>query len=138
MQILDKLRDNNLKITPQRVAIIKFLEQKTHPNVDEIYESVKRSFVSISLATIYKNLNALKESGLVVEINTQSGKLRYDLNLKSHIHLYCPVCSKIDDLFLDDILIDFNSVMAKKLSLESVQSDILVKSVCKSCNSKQI
>jgi Fur family peroxide stress response transcriptional regulator len=133
METLNKLRDKNLKVTPQRVAILDFLDKKTHPTIDEIYGSVKKSFISISLATIYKNLNTLKENGIVVEINTKSGKIKYDLNIKSHIHSYCPKCQKIEDIFLDDTLNEFNQKVSILLNRDILQSDILLTIVCENC-----
>ncbi len=49
------LRENQYRITPQRLAILKVLaESKGHPSVESIYEQVKPNFPATSLATIYK------------------------------------------------------------------------------------
>ena len=131
--ILDKLRDKNLKITPQRVAILKFLNQKLHPTIDEIYSDVKKDFVSISLATIYKNLNILKEEDIVFEVNTQNSKIKYDLNLTPHIHKYCPKCNSLEDIFLNDVIENCNSKFSKFLGEDVLKSDILITAICKKC-----
>jgi len=91
------LRDKRLKITPQREEILKFLDNKTHPSIDEIYENVKIKFPSISLATVYKNLNMLREQNIVLEIN--SNKVKYDLNIEPHLHIVCKNCGSIQDIF---------------------------------------
>lgn len=131
--ILEKLKEKNLKITPQRVAILKFLNQKVHPTIDEIYSDVKREFVSISLATIYKNLNILKDEEIVFEINPQDGKLRYDLNLKPHIHSYCPKCKSLNDLFVEDFISECNSKFSQLLNSNIIRVDVLLTVECEEC-----
>ncbi len=54
------LKENHLKITPQRLAILKEIQKFGHISIDEIYENVKESNPSMSLATIYKNLASIK------------------------------------------------------------------------------
>ena len=56
------LRENQYRITPQRLAILKVLaESKGHPSVESIHEQVKTSFPTTSLATIYKNVAVLRD-----------------------------------------------------------------------------
>ena len=131
--LLEKLKEKNLKVTPQRVAILKFLNQKIHPTIDEIYSDVKRDFVSISLATIYKNLNILKDEEIVFEVNPQDGKVRYDLNLKPHIHSYCPNCKILNDIFVEELMDECNLKFSKILNSNVLRMDILVTAVCEEC-----
>ncbi len=54
-KMVEALRENQFRITPQRLAILKVLaESKGHPSVESIYEQVKPNFPTTSLATIYK------------------------------------------------------------------------------------
>lgn len=48
------LKQNNLKITPQRMAILKEIEKNGHISIEEIYENIKETHPSMSLATIYR------------------------------------------------------------------------------------
>ena len=61
------LKDNHLKITPQRLAILKEIQKCGHISIDEIYENIKESNPSMSLATIYKNLASMQEARIVEE-----------------------------------------------------------------------
>jgi hypothetical protein len=56
------LKDCNLKLTPQRLAIIEVLNTNGHMSVDDLYTILLEKFPSISLATIYKNVNAMREN----------------------------------------------------------------------------
>ncbi len=98
MDYLQVLKDKNLKATPQRIAVLKSLNKHTHPNIDELYEDIKKEHPSVSLATIYKNVNALKEANLVAEVNVPNGKMKYDIFVEPHIHVICDKCLSVLDI----------------------------------------
>jgi Fur family peroxide stress response transcriptional regulator len=60
----------------QRVAVLRELGKKTHPTMEEMYSGIREENPTISLATVYKNVNLLKEQGIVIEINVPNGKMR--------------------------------------------------------------
>jgi Fur family peroxide stress response transcriptional regulator len=61
-EMVQTLRENHYRSTPQRLAILKILaESKGHPSVESIYAQVKPNFPTTSLATIYKNVAVLKD-----------------------------------------------------------------------------
>lgn len=92
------LKDNQLKATPQRMAVLKMLNQHTHPTIDELYDKIKKEYPSVSLATVYKNLSALKSAGIVAEVNMPNGKMRYDIYVEPHIHVVCDKCHSVIDI----------------------------------------
>jgi len=95
------LKDKNLKVTPQRVAILKEIMKFGHISVDEIFKRIKNDFPSISLATIYKNVNSLKDVGILYEIHTQDSKPKYEIKKKSHAHFICQICGDLVDIPID-------------------------------------
>lgn len=89
-----------MNVTPQRVAIYRaLLETDEHPSPEQLYLRVKKKMPSISLATIYKALDALSELGVVREVSTIADTKRYDANLDKHHHLICRQCKSIQDLY---------------------------------------
>ncbi len=98
MELLQLLKKHELKATPQRLCVLKILKRHEHPNIDELYAETKKEYPSISLATVYKNLNTLQEHGLVVEINTANQKTCYDMYEEEHIHIICKKCGNIEDM----------------------------------------
>ena len=64
------LRGYSLKVTPQRIAIVEDLYKNGHMSINELYKSVKERFSTISLATIYKNINSMIDVSFVKEIKT--------------------------------------------------------------------
>jgi len=99
--IEELLKDKKLKVTPQRIAILKEIIKEGHISVDDIYSRIKDNFPSISLATIYKNINSLKDVNIIYEINTQNSKAKYEIRKASHAHFVCQVCSKVEDMDID-------------------------------------
>ena len=96
------LKQNNLKITPQRVAILKEIKKSGHISIEEIYENIKEIHPSISLATIYKNLTSMQEAHIVDEVKLPNQKQRYELVKQPHIHLICEKCGSIMDIHFDN------------------------------------
>jgi Fur family transcriptional regulator, peroxide stress response regulator len=103
--IIDKLRQQKFRITPQRLAILKvFLNSTEHPSVERAYEQVRADFPTTSLATVYKTVNLLKEIGEILEIGFTDGRNRYDGNKPyPHPHLICMKCKTIMDPEVDSL-----------------------------------
>jgi Fur family peroxide stress response transcriptional regulator len=119
------LKEHNLKATPQRISVLKALGEHTHPTIDELFEKVREEHPTVSLATVYKNLNTLKEEGLVAEINTPNGKMRYDIFSMPHIHVVCANCGKIEDVPCDLAYDQYQKDIEAKLGKSVKRVDVL-------------
>lgn len=114
MELIKLLKEHDLKATPQRLCVLKILQKHEHPNIDKLYEEVKKEYPSISLATVYKNLNTLQEQGLVVEVNIPHQKAYYDIYEEPHIHLICSKCGHIKDMSFKDSKLDLYQEQLEK------------------------
>jgi Fur family transcriptional regulator, peroxide stress response regulator len=114
--IIQKLRDNGCRITPQRLAIARILaKSEGHPSVENIHAQIKKDFPTMSLATVYKNILLIKSLGEVLELGFPDGSNRYDGNKPyPHPHLICIKCKKIVDLDLDSL-----DEMKREVALET-------------------
>ena len=114
--IIQKLRDNGHKITPQRLAIVEILARSEgHPSVENIHARIKKDFPTMSLATVYRNIVLIKSLGEVLELGFPDGSNRYDGNKPySHPHVICIRCKKIVDPELDSL-----DEMKKEVALET-------------------
>ncbi len=131
MNYVSLLQANNLKATPQRLTIVEELYLNGHLNIDELYKSLQTKFPSISLATIYKNINAMIEISFLSEVKIPHKKSVYELRKKEHSHVVCSSCNSIMDIELDT-----NTLIkeASKLSNYSLQeSNIIFNGICSSC-----
>ena len=71
---------------------------KTHPTAEEVYRAVRRRVPRISLATVYKALEALVEARLATKLTNGDGSARYDCRGDDHYHLRDVATGEIRDL----------------------------------------
>jgi Fur family peroxide stress response transcriptional regulator len=96
---MEKYRDAGLKLTPQRLAILEYLDgNKEHPSAEDVYKAVSKKFPTMSLATVYNTLMTLKQRGLVKELTMDPLRMRFDPQPTPHHHLICINCRKIIDI----------------------------------------
>ncbi|MDR0579138.1 MAG: transcriptional repressor [Campylobacteraceae bacterium] len=136
MDFISLLKSKNLKATPQRLSVLEVLNKNEHPTIEELYDEIRREFPSISLATVYKNINTLKESDTVIEINTQNGKTRYDIYVKPHTHIICKKCGSIRDVDFLDSVHEYQQEIEKKwyYNIKRIDVTAMVDN-CPFCNS---
>jgi len=103
-EVIKKLTDKGLKVTPQRIAIFEaILNLKNHPTADNIIDYIRENHPNIATATVYKVLDALLENELIHKVKTEKDIMRYDAILDKHHHLYCSESERIED-YRDDEL----------------------------------
>jgi len=124
------LKENNIKITPQRLIVIKYLEEHPiHPTAEKIFSDLKSNNPSLSKTTIYNTLETLNEHGIIQSITISGSELRYDLFLGMHHHFLCKKCGKIIDIDLACPNIGKMSEYGHKV--EEVHG--YIKGICKDC-----
>jgi Fur family peroxide stress response transcriptional regulator len=112
---MNKYKEIGLKLTPQRLAVLDFLEgNSSHPSAEDIYRALHKKFPTMSLATVYNTLYNLRLKGRVLELSIDPEKKRFDPNTKPHNHLICVKCKKVADIketfdlsLVDDQVPDF-------------------------------
>ncbi|MBU2491651.1 MAG: transcriptional repressor [Bacteroidetes bacterium] len=98
------LKNSNLKVTPQRMAVLEALNNlKNHPTTENIKEYVVKNHPNIAVGTIYKTLETFVEKGLVKKVKTEKDVMRYDAIIENHHHLYCEDSERIEDFFDDEL-----------------------------------
>ena len=94
-----KLEEGGALLTRQRAAVVEHLAQvEHHPTAEEIYLAVKSKLPKISLATVYKNLEALIQCGAVSKLTYGDASARYDIRTDHHYHMRCLRCAGLWDL----------------------------------------
>jgi Fur family peroxide stress response transcriptional regulator len=96
--MLRDLKGAGLKLTPQRIAIVRELaDDCSHPTAQELFERLRPAFPTMSFATVYNTLDALVNLGLVGSLRLGSA-VRFDPNTSSHHHAVCDACGGVIDL----------------------------------------
>ena len=126
-------REKKLKLTPQRIAVYKFLQSTIeHPSAETIYKALQPEYPTMSLATVYKALKTLVEVNLVQEINVGEGNFRYDGKICPHPHIQCLNCGKVDDV--NGICFnDLNDKIKNFTDYEVVANQVYFYGICKCC-----
>lgn len=128
---MEKYRHIGFKLTPQRIAILDYLEgNKDHPSVDDIYKAVSKKFTTMSVATVYTTLAALKEKGTVLELTVDPDKKRYDPTTENHNHLICISCKRIVDIPGEHQL-DLSEIAKQNFTV--IKSHVEVHGLCPEC-----
>jgi Fur family transcriptional regulator, peroxide stress response regulator len=87
------------RCTPQRAAVYaELVHAEHHPTAEEVYQRVKGVIPRISLATVYKALEALVASGLATKLSAGDGSARYDARGEQHYHFRCLRSGAVEDL----------------------------------------
>jgi Fe2+ or Zn2+ uptake regulation protein len=112
--LIGQLREKQLKITPQRLAVIDALVESRHehPGATLIYQKARKKLKNISLSTVYATLKELSENGMIKALEFDRMENRYDGNLTEHINLICKRCGAISDFNLPSS-IESKDVMRK-------------------------
>lgn len=130
-------KEKNLKLTPQRIAVYKYLQStKSHPGAETIYKALHEDFPTMSLATVYKALKTLVSVKLVQELNVGEGNFRYDANTASHSHVYCVNCNRVDDI--EGISFEkLNSTVKDYTDYDILMNQVYFYGLCANCKSKE-
>lgn len=101
---IQKLRTEGFKLTPQRLAVIKYMiGNVSHPSALAIHKELRRKYPTLSFSTVYNTLNMLEKISEVRSIHVFDDHLNYDPNMKQHLHFLCTLCNTIHDLSFEEV-----------------------------------
>jgi len=127
------LREHGLKVTPQRLGVLRFLdENRTHPTADDIYRALREENPSLSKTTVYNILDVLNRYDLVCVLTISGTESRYDMRGTIHHHFLCKECGRIIDIDVEGLCTD--CVLEKGHKVEEAHGHF--KGVCKDCLKK--
>jgi Fe2+ or Zn2+ uptake regulation protein len=96
--MLSTLKGLGLRMTPQRVAIVKlFACDTSHPTAQDLFDRLKPTFPTMSFATVYNTLDALEKARLSGTLRIGNAA-RFDPNTLPHHHAICDRCGAIIDV----------------------------------------
>jgi Fe2+ or Zn2+ uptake regulation protein len=121
------LEHAGLRCTPQRLAVYDHLTQaRHHPTAEEVYQSVRVAIPRISLATVYKALDALVSVGVATRLTAGAGETsaRFDARCDQHYHFRCLRTGAVHDLptpFDPDLVAKLDPQLGAYLSRQGFQ-----------------
>ena len=103
-EVIKILAENDLRVTPQRVAVLEvIMGLENHPTAEDIVDYIRLNFPHVPIGTVYKILDAFVQKGITQRIRTENDSMRYDAVLQTHHHLYSADSERIEDYFDDDL-----------------------------------
>lgn len=132
------LRGKNLRVTPIRLAILERLARSEQPlSIEELFSIAsqsgrKRGF---DLATLYRNVKAFEEAGLVSSIDLGTGRSFYEFKSEEshhHHHVICEGCQKIEHLEVCGL--ELHLKMLEKMGYKRLRHKLEFSGVCKACS----
>lgn len=129
------LRDHNLPATAQRLAIADVvLETDRHLSAEEVATELRARGASAGTATVYRTLEVLVRSGLVVERDFGEGFKRYEASrgVPHHEHLLCTVCGRVTE-FRDERLERMTTLLAEAHDFSRQRHRLVIYGLCGDC-----
>lgn len=129
------LRDHNLPITAQRLAIAEVvLRSDRHLSAEEVAREVGARGDTVGTATVYRTLELLTRSGLVVERDFGEGFRRFEpaRDAPHHEHLLCSNCGRVRE-FRDERLERMTTLIAESHGYARQRHRLVIYGVCEDC-----
>ncbi|MDU4961018.1 MAG: Fur family transcriptional regulator [Sporomusaceae bacterium] len=132
-QITAMLRERGFKVTPQRLAIYETLRRtKSHPSAEMIFHELQPLYPTMSLATVYKTIEILREIGMIQVLNVGEDSFRYDAETHNHPHVRCMKCGRVDDVTGVESE-DFVDMISRNTSYKLTGQQFYFYGVCPKC-----
>lgn len=102
-ELTARFRARGLRVTPQRQAIFRLLDENVeHPTVEALFEAARAEMPTISLKTVYQTVHDLEDLGEVRLLHVGTGSVRVDPNVEHpHHHTICTSCGRVRDVQID-------------------------------------
>ena len=108
---------------------------KEHPTAEMIYNWLKPRNPTLSLGTVYRNLNLLAEEGIIIRMPFPVE--RYDADTSRHAHFRCGVCGGVFDLEGLGYDSRLDHAAAARSGHRVERHELLFSGVCKCCGEKE-
>ncbi len=131
------LTQKGLRHSEARLFVAKiFFEFDQHIGIEELYRSVRKQNQKIGIATVYRTLNLLVDSGLALKRNFETGAVTYEKKpLKHHDHLICVICHQVIEFHHDPIEV-MQEEVARQHGFVLTSHRMELYGNCRTCSSK--
>ena len=132
------LREHNLPITAQRLAIADIiLGSGDHLSAEDIMIELGARGASVGTATVYRTLEVLLRSGLVVERDFGEGFKRFEAahGIPHHEHLLCSMCGRVTE-FRDERLERMTMLIAEQYGYTRQGHRLVITGICSACRER--
>lgn len=123
----------SMRLTTQRQIILEELAKVTsHPTANEVYDMVRQRLPRIGLGTVYRNLELMAESGMILKLEVGGTQKRFDATTTPHYHVRCTGCGRVDDVDLP-VLEEINEMAAQACHYRILSHHVEFTGICDDC-----
>jgi Fur family transcriptional regulator, ferric uptake regulator len=127
------LKENRLRVTPARMAVLELLEKKDAPmDIQAILAELSASSIPCDQVTVYRMMETFVEKGMVKQVNFEDGKFRYEIEGEHHHHLVCEQCGSIQAIH-DPCLAVSETEVKQKYNFQITRHHLEFFGLCQSC-----
>ena len=108
-------------------------DRRDHPDAQTVYMEMRKSFPSVSLGTVYRNLMLLTEEHELQSINVGDGRIHFDPNIAPHAHFYCKKCGRVLDLMTYDRTYELIKDQIEDFDGKLDECSLSFKGICADC-----
>jgi Fur family transcriptional regulator, ferric uptake regulator len=129
------LREHGLPVTGQRLAIAEVvIGSADHLSAEEVAHGLEAHGEKAGTATVYRTLDLLVKSGLVVERDFGEGFRRFEAarDVPHHEHLLCTECGSVQE-FRDERLERMTTLIAEAHDFARQGHRLVIRGVCSAC-----
>ncbi len=121
-------------MTRQRELILQILSQSDrHLTADEVFFLAKLKMPSIAMATVYNNLNAMNEAGIINRVHMDGGADCFERTTDKHDHMICDVCGKLTNVRFPELQAHLQSALGREID----SYDLTIHCVCPDCRGRR-
>ena len=127
------LLQTKYRLTKQRAAILRALDGSAHLSAETILERVREELPGVSLGTIYRTLDILRELGLVQVFSHAGSAARFEAVLEKHHHLLCSKCGQLYNVSAPG-LADLAAAIGSARGYSDIDCALTITGLCMSCS----
>jgi len=126
-----------MRLTTQRQIILEELGKvKTHPTANEVYDMVRKRLPRIGLGTVYRNLELMSETGIILKLEVGGTQKRFDATIDPHYHIRCLSCGKVNDIEIP-VMEEINKTAADISQYQVLGHHIEFSGICDECSNQE-
>ena len=131
------LKENGLKITPTRIAILEIFKSLKIPlDAQAIWSSLKkdRTLKKTNEATVYRTLTSFEKNGILKQVNVRKESVYFELDTKHHHHIVCTNCDTVEDFENKEIEKALERIVSKASKFKNIKEhSVELFGLCRAC-----
>ena len=106
---------------------------RSHMTAEEIFDALRQTYPTVVLATVYNNLNAMNEAGIINRVHMDGGADCFERTTDKHDHMICDVCGKLTNVRFPELQAHLQSALGREID----SYDLTIHCVCPDCRGRR-